>query len=756
MTAPANPSRRWLSGLPLPVVAVVALTLAGQIVALRVEPARLTITSISMALLDVLGLVYSLRAVKAGANRVTWLSSAAARALSILSTAYLVDALHLKAAWWWWTGTTTALIVYAAMALAVMSISAQRLAGRQQAAFAAEVLTVTGGGFMFIWHYVLAPIIANGGHGRQLVQTLGFPLGDLLLLVAVTAFLLRGGFLYAARPVTLLVGGIAVYLVADLLFDSAGTDGIHTTGPRPATVSIVGASLLLTIAAMWQVAVPHRATPATMPNLLPPAWASYFPYAATAAGFALMIGVTVLENEMMSWGGLVLGMVVMTGAVVARQLLSLLESRGQIVTDTLTGLANRAGLRRSLERAARRGEPIALLALHVDGFKQVNDLHGYGVGDMLLTEFAHQLRTTSRGTDVVARVGGDEFAVLVHDIRNPGEAVAAARRLLAATTKPVRIGDNTITVRASIGTAVSQPDGTPQDLTNRATTALYQAKRAGNHDCVLYDPAMTDRRAEDALLAQDLEHAVTGGQLRVLYQPMVDLATGRPRGAEALVRWQHPDRGLISPLDFIPVAEQTGAITAVGLHVLEQACRQLQQWRQQLPPDQPVYVSVNVSPRQLREPTLVADILAVLGRTGTAATDLVLEVTESAVVDEQTAIPALRALREHGIRIAIDDFGTGYSSLHYLTRLPVDILKIDRSFVAELNGTTEGAAVAQAIVHLSKALHLRTVAEGIETAEQATELRHLGCDTGQGYLYAKPLPPADIATMITRTTPQRA
>ena len=755
MNTPVPSRRRWPAAVPWTIAALAAVVLAGQVVALVAEPARFPITSVSMVLLDVLGLGYSLWAVRLGRSRLTWLSSTAARALSFLSTASLINAAHVATTWGWWIGTMAGLAMYVSLALAVLAVPAQRLTGRQGAAFTAEVLTVTGGGFMFVWHFVLMPVLAHGDRNRLLVQTIGFPLGDLLLLVAVTAFLLRGGFLTAPRPLVLLAGGLALYLVSDLLFDSVGSDGIHTTGPRPATVSIVLASLLLTAAAMWQVHRPEPAAAAAL-NPVPPVWASYFPYAATAAGFALMVVVTVLDNQLTSWGGLVLGMVVMTGAVVARQLLSLRDSRGLIVTDALTGLANRVGLHRALDRAVRRGEPVALLAIHLDGFKQVNELHGYAGGDLMLAEFAHQMRITTRSADVAGRVGGDEFAVLIHDVRDPAEAMAAARRLLAAATRPVRIGDQQITVRASIGVAVSRTGDGPDDLANRAAVAVYQAKRAGDHDCVLYQESMTDRRGEDALLGRDLEHAVAGGQLLVLYQPMIDLATGRIRGVEALVRWQHPVRGLISPLDFIPVAEQNGTIVGIGLHVLEQACRQIQDWRRRLPADQPFYASVNVAPRQLRDPVLVADVLAVLARTGTAAADLVLEVTESAVVDEQVAIPSLRALQERGIRIAIDDFGTGYSSLHYLTRLPVDILKIDRSFVAELDGTTEGAAVAQAVVHLSQALHLRTVAEGIETPEQAAELLRLGCDIGQGFLYARPLPAAEVTAMIDTPVAQRA
>jgi diguanylate cyclase (GGDEF)-like protein len=754
MNTPVPSRRRWPAAVPRTVAVLSVLVLAGQIACLLHDPARFTITAVSMGLLDTLGLVYSVLALRRGGNRIIWLSSAAARTLSILSSFLLVDLAPMSVAWWW-LGTTLGLVMYAAMAVAVLAVPAQRLAGRQLAAFVAEVLTVAGGGFMFVWHFVLMPVLARPDRSHLMVMTIGFPIGDLLLLVAVTALVLRGRIATAPRPVILLAGGITLYLVSDLLFDSVGSDGIHSTGPRPATLSIVLASLLLTVAAMVQVSRPEPAAAAAF-NPMPPVWASYFPYAATGAGFVLMIVVTVLDDQLTSWGGLVLGMIVMTGAVVARQLLSLRDSRGQIVTDTLTGLANRVGLHRAVERAVRRGESIALLAIHLDGFKQVNELHGYAGGDLMLAEFAHQMRITTRGADVAGRVGGDEFAVLVHDIREPAEAMAAARRLLAAATRPVRIGDHQITVRASIGVATSRPGDHLEDLSNRAAVAVYQAKRAGDHDCVLYEESMTDRRGEDALLARDLEHAVADDQLLVLYQPMVDLATGRPRGVEALVRWQHPDRGLISPLDFIPVAEQNGTIIGIGLHVLEQACRQIQDWRRRLPADRPFYASVNVSPRQLRDPGLVADVLAVLARTGTAAADLVLEVTESAVVDEQIAIPSLRALRAHGIRIAIDDFGTGYSSLHYLTRLPVDILKIDRSFVAELDGTTEGAAVAQAVVHLSQALHLRTVAEGIETTDQAAELLRLGCDIGQGYLYARPLPAAEVTAMISTPAAQRA
>ena len=401
--------------------------------------------------------------------------------------------------------------------------------------------------------------------------------------------------------------------------------------------------------------------------------------------------------------------------------------------DPLTGLANRAALDTRLAAAVAGGERIGVLLIDLDGFKPINDGYGHAAGDQVLTEFSRLLGSTTRTGDVVARIGGDEFVVVLAEIAGPDDAVAAAQRILtAATAQPVRLGEDTLPVRASIGVTTSRPDDSPQELQRRADVAMYHAKRAGTHRLAVHDASMTDRRAADAALSEDVAVALERGELHLVYQPIVDLADGRPIAAETLLRWQHPRLGPIPPDRFIPVAERNGAINAIGLWVLDQACRQAVTWDAR-------YVSVNVSPRQLREPTIVQDILATLARTTLPPERLVLEVTESAIVDENAGIPALRALHSYGIKIAIDDFGTGYSSLRYLTRMPVDILKIDRAFVSELNGTPEGAAVTEAVIRLSQVLHLATIAEGIETPEQAAELRALGCTRGQGYLFAAPL-----------------
>ncbi|GAA2543745.1 hypothetical protein GCM10010435_10080 [Winogradskya consettensis] len=424
------------------------------------------------------------------------------------------------------------------------------------------------------------------------------------------------------------------------------------------------------------------------------------------------------------------------------------ELRQMALHDPLTGLASRAGLDARLDELVGTRPDLALLLIDLDGFKLVNDAYGHAVGDVVLTGFAEILRGAVRESDVAARIGGDEFVVLLTGVSEAEEACATGRRILAAAAAtPVRVGDDLIQVRASIGVTTTRDSDRRKELMRRADIAMRQAKHLGTHGVSLHDPSMVDQRRADAQLGEELADAVANDELTVLYQPLVDLADGRPLGVEALVRWEHPYLGTVSPTRFIPIAERTGMIGAIGMAVLETACRQLVAW------DAGLYVSVNLSPRQLSEPSLVQEVLAVLTRTGMDPANLVLEITESALVDDRTAIDMLAAFRSHGIRIAVDDFGTGYSSLHYLTRLPIDILKIDRSFVAELNGTPEGAGIADAILRLSQALHLTTVAEGIETTAQAAELRELGCVIGQGYLFAKPLPADEVLSVLLPSSP---
>ncbi|MFG1608771.1 putative bifunctional diguanylate cyclase/phosphodiesterase [Actinoplanes sp. NPDC049265] len=729
------------------VAVLVAVALAGQAVVLTRPEMQNAVTAATMTVLDLLGAVVSLLAARDSVHRRAWQLAAAARFSS--GVADLLLAINpVPGPPGWWVGAAAAMLTYPLLALAAVSFPAAHLMDRQRWALTGEAVAVLGCGFMFVWHFTLQPHLEAGVTAQTALMKVGFPIGDLLLLIGISAYLLRGGVRESSLSSSLLVAGMGGYLVSDSIFNAIGDDGNYATGPLLATLTFVGALLLMTVAAVLENSATRRSSgdvPLTGALLSP--WLAYFPYAAVGAGLVLMITVTLEGENLLKWGGMVLGLVVMAGGVAVRQLVSMRDSRQSQITDHLTGLANRVGLQQVLDRCLRRGEHVAVLAIDLDGFKSVNDTYGHFAGDLVLMEFAQVLRGSVRAGDLAARVGGDEFLVLARDLGRPEDARAIADRIQsAAHARPVRVGADTIVHRCSIGVAVDAPDDSGDLVLRHSDMAMYHAKRAGNHGVAVYHPGMIDRRGDDTTLSNDLENAVASGQLRVLFQPMIDLASGRPVGAEALVRWHHPTRGLVSPLDFIPLAERTGTINGIGRYVLEQACREVRAWQQTTPH---LYASVNLSPRQLQDSALVGDVLGVLERTGLAPKDLVLEITESAIIDERVAIPALTELRAHGVRVAIDDFGTGYSSLQYLARLPVDILKIDRSFVAELDGTSQGSAITEAVIRLSQVLHLTTVAEGIETSAQAAELAMLGCDIGQGYLFAKPVSATEAAELVT-------
>ncbi|GIF22422.1 diguanylate cyclase (GGDEF)-like protein [Actinoplanes tereljensis] len=726
---------------------LVGLVVLLQVIGVVVPHLRPALTTLCLLTLHLTGAVFALRASRGG-DRIAWRLVAAGELLTTAANAGLGTAHATGRPALFWVGSACGIAMYVSFALAAFAFPAQRLRGWQLAALAGETLAVLGCGFMYVWFLVLQPLLSRDTDWSRWPLLVGFPLGDLLMLTGVAAVVLRGGLHARTLPVAMLVAGLVAFLLGDAAFNAVGYDGNHAAGPLPATLSMLVASACVTLAAMWQCAVAGPADDSGPQRPWTATWFSYLPYGAVGLSLALMVFVTVRDGQIRTWGGLVLGLTVVTGGVAIRQVVSVRDSRQHETMDPLTGLSNRVGLARQATRALRRAEPVALLLIDLDGFKAVNDTHGHGVGDLLLLEFAATLRRDIRAGDVACRIGGDEFVVLQRDVTGEADVVALARRVLATAAKsPIHVDGRAITARASIGAALAADGDTADDLRHRADIAMYQAKRAGTHDVVVYQPGMLDRRADDAALGEDLEEAVSSGQLRVLYQPMVDLSSGRPVGAEALVRWHHPLRGIVSPLDFIPIAERTGAITGVGLYVLEQACRMVQTWAGH------PYVSVNLSARQLQDPTLVGSVRTVLDRTALPPDRLVLEITESAIVDDRVALPALEALRAHGIRIAIDDFGTGYSSLQYLSRLPVDILKIDRSFVAELDNTGRGSAITEAVISLARILDMTTVAEGIETPAQAAELQRLGCRTGQGYLYAKPLAADDAEQYFTH--PQR-
>ena len=427
----------------------------------------------------------------------------------------------------------------------------------------------------------------------------------------------------------------------------------------------------------------------------------------------------------------------------------------QALHDPLTGLANRRLFADRVEQAlAERGaEDVVVLFLDLDDFKVVNDSLGHGVGDELLTTIARRLVSQVRAGDTVARLGGDEFAVLLdHDVRL-SEAESAAARLIAALHEPVVLASTELRTRVSIGIAPAQPGDTGEDVLRNADLAMYMAKGAGKGRSATFQPEMYAATVGRLELLADLRSAIDEGELRLHYQPTVQLSSGAVTGVEALVRWQHPVRGLISPAQFIPLAEESGLVVPLGRWVLRQACREAVGWPVS-PGRPPVSIAVNLSTRHLSDPTVVDDVRLALEESGLEPARLVVEITETGLVDdEDVVLGALHALKAVGVRLAVDDFGTGYSSLSYLKRFPIDVLKVDKSFVdgLGLGGDGEATGLVEAILGMARTLRMSTVAEGIEDAEQLSELASLGCDNGQGYLLSRPVPADQLVELLSRT-----
>jgi diguanylate cyclase (GGDEF)-like protein/PAS domain S-box-containing protein len=420
--------------------------------------------------------------------------------------------------------------------------------------------------------------------------------------------------------------------------------------------------------------------------------------------------------------------------------------------DPLTGLPNRALFADRLRHVlSRRDRPAATAVyfLDLDRFKRINDSLGHGTGDEVLREVSERLQSVVRPEDTVARFGGDEFTILCESVGGVLEAVAIADRLQRPLGKPLRAGGAELRLSASIGVALVEAGETSdgQRLLEDADAAMYRAKERGGARTELFDARMRDDAVRAIQIEQELQQALEYDQLRLFFQPNVDLQTGRIVGAEALVRWAHPVRGLIAPDRFLAVAEETGLIVPLGEWVMSAACRQLAAW-QERPETADLRLSVNLSARELTHPDLVATVLGCVRQSGIEPQPLTIEVTEStAMADGDSGFRALRDLSAEGIKVAIDDFGTGYSSIEQLRRMPVDIVKVDRSFVSGMASDSTDRELVAAVVGMAQALKLCVVAEGIETPEQAEALREMGCDLGQGFLFSRPLPGEKFAEL---------
>jgi diguanylate cyclase (GGDEF)-like protein len=491
---------------------------------------------------------------------------------------------------------------------------------------------------------------------------------------------------------------------------------------------------------------------------------------------AMVLPILAASSLLKPWSGLVLLAVMIVGAFVySVASLSLLivtviaifsylfaasidrayrENRYRALHDELTGLPNRRLfvdlLQHAIDRSGRDAKLCAVLFMDLDDFKVVNDSLGHETGDALLIQVAERLQRNLRPGVTAARLGGDEFTVLLGDIAGVEVAVRAAEQVNETIRLPIELGARQIVVTTSVGIALSQSaDDQPNVLMRNADVAMYEAKKQGKARYKVFDPSMHVQALRRLELENDLRQAIKNHELIMHYQPIVLLGTGKITGMEALVRWKHPERGLVAPDEFIPLAEETGLIVPLGWLVLREASRQAHEWIEKYPDIQNLVISVNLSARQFQEPNLVEELNKLLREIELEPGQLQLEVTESAVADNaQFAVSSLHRLKELGIRLAIDDFGTGYSSLTSLRQFPLDAIKIDKEFVDELETDNESKAIVEHIINLAHSLDMQAVAEGVETVEQLVRLQDMGCDQAQGFYFWKALTGANTATLL--------
>jgi diguanylate cyclase (GGDEF)-like protein len=626
-----------------------------------------------------------------------------------------------------------------AAGLAVM-IRQRSPARKIQALLDALILSV---GLAFAnWVFLTGPATRGADlTTAQHLLTVGYPLIDVVIVGLAARLMITAGRL--SRALVLLALGTILLLGGDTAYAALVSSGSYSAGALPDQ--------------LWMLALVFVGAAALHPTMRAVAVTTETKRAGTTRlrlGFmvfamlvpSLVVVIAFLVGADPHGPALAVITVVLLPLIAVRTVHLLQGLRHAASADDLTGLANRDEITHRLDR--RRGsDGAALLFIDLDHFKNVNDTLGHAAGDEVLITVSERLRRLVRDSDVVARLGGDEFVILCDAMSSETEAERLAVRVVAALAEPFTVQDHTLYLGTSVGLVTL--DGSDADTTLRnADLAMYAAKKAGRARWVRYTSTLIDTLASEVALDTELRQALAMNQFVLHYQPVVDITSGRVVGTEALIRWQHPTRGLLPPAEFVPAAEQNGSITEIGTWVLGEACRQAARWQETRPDQAPLTVAVNVSSRQLNA-GLTETVKSALAVTGLAPSLLHLEVTETSLRDNLTDADAvLAALRELGVSIAIDDFGTGYSSLTYLRRFAVDSLKIDRSFIGGLAVNADDTAIVEAVIGLADALNLDIIAEGVETAQQLRALQDMGCQHVQGYYFSRPLPADQLTNQL--------
>ena len=618
-----------------------------------------------------------------------------------------------------------------------------------------DLAVVAIGGTGIVMYVVLGPTVIQGGpDALQTAISVAYPVGDMVLLVGLASVLLRRTAKSSSRAFQFMAAGLVLFVAADLVY---GYINLHSTyqGGDPVDSLWMIAIALFAVAGAAQTAPVPVIDVADGYNRRRASWA---PYIAVASGYGLLL-INERHDHLLPDGYIVLTAVLLATLVSVRQFLAqrdLLQIQGQLshqsLHDSLTGLPNRALVidraEQMLARAGRVQAPVAALYIDIDGFKRVNDSFGHAAGDELLRTVAERLSESLRQGDTVARLGGDEFVVLMESYFPDSDPELVAQRICEAVARPSALrsaNGRTLSVSASVGIAVGL-HVSAEELLRDADFALYEAKHAGKNRWMKFESTVHAVAQDRIDLAADLEQALAEAQFFLLYQPLFALRSETLIGVEALIRWRHPVRGVVSPDAFIPLAEETGMIVAIGRWVLQTACQRAADWHRQ---GHTIGMSVNVSATQLDDDRLFGDVAQALTTTGLDPATLTLEITETALMrDASAAARRLTRLKELGVRIAVDDFGTGHSSLAYLRQFPVDALKIDRSFVSEADGSRESMALIETFIRLGQALGLETVAEGIEQRPQLRHLQDEKCDSGQGFLLGRPLAAVAIDDLL--------